>query len=139
MFRNAFFLLSSFFQQEIIDKISSKGSHGIDAGPLKPDATFSQGPIVVAGNLIFAVNVRFASYTYSGDRLVIFSRIKLQPGSNSVSMFNINPFNPVEIKMVGEPVSSGGEFPVSLAVSPVNGDGECTPVITIPNLNKITY
>jgi hypothetical protein len=38
-------------------------------------------------------------------------------------MFFINPFNPLDIKVVGRPVSSGGEFPVSLAVSKKTGDG----------------
>jgi DNA-binding beta-propeller fold protein YncE len=33
-------------------------------------------------------------------------------------MFKINPNNPATLKMVGSPVCSGGEFPVSIAVSP---------------------
>jgi hypothetical protein len=36
-------------------------------------------------------------------------------------MFWINPKNPTEIKLVGEPVSSLGHFPSSLAVNPKDG------------------
>lgn len=32
-------------------------------------------------------------------------------------MFKINPNNPTNLKMVGSPVCSGGEFPMSIAVS----------------------
>jgi hypothetical protein len=39
----------------------------------------------------------------------------LQPGSNTVSLFAINPTQPSSLKMVGQPMSSGGEFPMSLA------------------------
>jgi len=51
-------------------------------------------------------------------------------------MFRINPFDPTDIKLVGKPVSSGGEFPVSLSVSPVTGDGQFTPTIQI-HLNNV--
>jgi hypothetical protein len=36
-------------------------------------------------------------------------------GSNSVSLFSVNPEQPSHIQMIGKPVSSGGEFPMSLA------------------------
>jgi len=39
-------------------------------------------------------------------------------------MFYINPANPLNLKMVGKPVDSGGEFPVSVDASPKTGDGE---------------
>jgi len=76
------------------------GLHGNPGSPPMPDGLFSQGAIQVAGNHLFLVNA----------------------GSNTVSMFFINPVNPLDIRMVGKPVSSGGEFPVSLAVSPSTGD-----------------
>jgi len=43
-------------------------------------------------------------------------------GSNSVSMFSINPSNPLDIKLVGRPVSSVGEFPLSLCTSKKTGN-----------------
>jgi hypothetical protein len=46
-----------------------------------------------------------------------------QPGSNTVSMFDINPSNPLDLKMVGKPISSGGELPVSVDMNPKTGDG----------------
>ncbi|ETW83046.1 hypothetical protein HETIRDRAFT_315222, partial [Heterobasidion irregulare TC 32-1] len=41
-------------------------------------------------------------------------------GSNTLSVFKINPTNPSQITQIGTPVSSEGEFPVSLAI---NKDG----------------
>ncbi|KDR69366.1 hypothetical protein GALMADRAFT_77472, partial [Galerina marginata CBS 339.88] len=38
-------------------------------------------------------------------------------GSNTVSMFSINPANPSKLTMVGSPVSSEGEFPMSVAIN----------------------
>ncbi len=32
-------------------------------------------------------------------------------------MFKINPNDPTNLKMIGNPVCSGGEFPMSIAVS----------------------
>lgn len=64
-------------------------------GANSPDALFSQGAIKVGGNAVFAVN----------------------PGSNTVSMFNINPSDPANIQAVGKPQPSGGEFPVSVAAN----------------------
>jgi len=37
-------------------------------------------------------------------------------------LFSINPTNPVDIKLVGKPVNSGGDFPVSITVSSKTGD-----------------
>lgn len=40
-----------------------------------------------------------------------------QPGSNTLSMFSINPNTPSKLTMVGNPVSSEGEFPMSVAIN----------------------
>jgi len=74
------------------------GAHGAQAPG--PDALFSQSPMKVVGNHLFLVN----------------------PGSNTVSMFYIDPANPLNVKMVGKPVNSGGEFPVSVDASLKTGD-----------------
>jgi len=50
--------------------------------------------------------------------------VTVNPGSNTVSMFSIDPTNPTDIKMVGGPVSSEGEFPMSIAVNK-NGTMVC--------------
>jgi len=76
------------------------GAHGNPGTPPAADALFSQNPMKVVGNHLFLVN----------------------PGSNSVSMFFINPADPLDLKMIGKPVSSGGEFPVSVDISPKTGD-----------------
>jgi len=62
--------------------------------PEKPDAVFAQGSVVVYGTHLYVVN----------------------PGSHTLSMFSINPQNALDLKMVGKPVSTGGEYPVSVDV-----------------------
>ncbi|KAL0955026.1 hypothetical protein HGRIS_003945 [Hohenbuehelia grisea] len=41
-------------------------------------------------------------------------------GSNTIALFSINPSDPTNLHMIGKPVGSGGEFPVSVAF---NKDG----------------
>jgi len=76
---------------------AGRGDHGVTATPIGPDALFSQGIIVVnqPTGLVAAAN----------------------PGSNSVSLFRINPQTPSTLTAVGPPISSGGEFPMSVAFS----------------------
>lgn len=69
-----------------------KGLHGNNTGV---DGLFSQDSVVVGHKMLFVVNA----------------------GSNTLTMFNINHLNPTEIHMAGQPVNSGGEFPVSVAFS----------------------
>jgi hypothetical protein len=47
-----------------------------------------------------------------------------QAGSNTISMFAINPHNPLDIKLVGKPIGSDGDFPVSVDMNPKTGDGK---------------
>ncbi len=79
------------------------GSHGV-SDPLGPDGTFSQGTVKAsaAGKVLAAVN----------------------PGSSTISLFSINPKNPLLISQIGQPVSSEGEFPMSLAFNK-NGTQAC--------------
>ncbi|KAF4623301.1 hypothetical protein D9613_002396 [Agrocybe pediades] len=80
-----------------------RGVHGI-TDPNGPDPLFSQGAVKVnaAKNVLVTIN----------------------PGSNTVSMFSINPSNPSKLTMVGGPVSSEGEFPMSVAIN-ANGTMVC--------------
>jgi len=73
-----------------------RGAHGITS-PNGPDGLFSQGSVKTnaAANMLVTVN----------------------PGSNTLAMFKINPSNPAKLKMVGHPVSSEGEFPMSVAIN----------------------
>ncbi|KAI0368860.1 hypothetical protein BV20DRAFT_947363 [Pilatotrama ljubarskyi] len=73
---------------------NGRGSHGL-TDPLGPDALFSQGSIKASakGQVLATVNA----------------------GSNTVSLFSIDPKTPTNIKPIGGPVSSEGEFPMSLA------------------------
>lgn len=56
--------------------------------------------------------------------LLNFYTVVLQSGSNTVSLFSIDPENPLEITQVGEPISSEGEFPISVAFNN-NGTRAC--------------
>ncbi|KAF5313069.1 hypothetical protein D9619_003029 [Psilocybe cf. subviscida] len=72
------------------------GAHGIpDANG--PDPLFSQGAIKAsaAGNIVAAVN----------------------SGSNTLSVFGINPTDATNLQMIGQPVGSNGQFPMSLAIN----------------------
>lgn len=48
-------------------------------------------------------------------------RFLIQAGSNTVAMFAINPSNPAQLKMIGQPIGSGGDFPMSLTISKQTG------------------
>lgn len=80
------------------------GAHGI-TDPFGPDALFTQGAIQasVTGNIVATVN----------------------PGSHTISLFRVNASDPADVKMIGKPVKSGGEFPVSLAINKL-GDTVCS-------------
>jgi len=79
------------------------GSHG--APGTGPDPLFTQGAVKAsaAGNIVATVNA----------------------GSNTLSVFNIDPKDPTNLEMIGKPVGSGGEFPVSLAINKA-GNSVCT-------------
>jgi 6-phosphogluconolactonase (cycloisomerase 2 family) len=76
--------------------------HGATNGSTTPgpDSLYSQGAIAVSNtaNLLAAVN----------------------SGSNTVSLFSIDPMTPSTLTALGAPMSSGGEFPISVAF---NADG----------------
>ncbi|KAF8917413.1 hypothetical protein CPB85DRAFT_1431332 [Mucidula mucida] len=80
------------------------GSHGDDGGVNGPDPLFTQGAVKASksSNVLVTVNA----------------------GSNTISAFSINPSNPSDISLLGFPVGSGGEFPVSVAINSA-GDMVC--------------
>jgi hypothetical protein len=88
------------------------GAHG--AGESGPDPLFSQGAVKAspAAKMLAAVN----------------------PGSNTVSIFSINPQDLRMLSPVGFPVSSGGEFPMSLAFSK---DGKRLCVLNSGQVNGV--
>ncbi|EIN12964.1 hypothetical protein PUNSTDRAFT_131194 [Punctularia strigosozonata HHB-11173 SS5] len=75
-----------------------RGEHGNDApAATGPDGLFSQASVKASqnGKVLATVN----------------------PGSNTVAIFAINAKNPSIINMIGKPVSTEGEFPMSLALN----------------------
>ncbi|KAH8890887.1 hypothetical protein GQ53DRAFT_162043 [Thozetella sp. PMI_491] len=65
------------------------------AGPAAADPLFSQGSVVVVNDRLLTVN----------------------PGSNTLALFRLDPNDPYHPALVGQPVSTGGTFPVSVAFS----------------------
>ena len=78
------------------------GQHGNAEGP---DPLFGQGSVKTNANSSMLATVN--------------------AGSNTVSLFAIDPKNPTSLKAVGQPISSGGEFPQSLAFNAA-GNMLCT-------------
>jgi hypothetical protein len=92
-------------QLSLVQAISTGGigAHG-QTSPNGPDALFSQGSVKTSAtaNVLATVNA----------------------GSNTVSLFSIDPNRPAAIRRIGKPVSSQGEFPMSLAINK-NGSMLC--------------
>ncbi|KAH9897739.1 hypothetical protein C8Q73DRAFT_641056 [Cubamyces lactineus] len=99
-----------------LDRAVSTGGHGAHGitDPLGPDALFSQGAIKASakGQVLATVN----------------------PGSNTVSLFSIDPKTPTNIQPLGDPISSEGEFPMSLAF---NSDGSRLCVLNGGTVNGV--
>ncbi|KIJ33638.1 hypothetical protein M422DRAFT_778516 [Sphaerobolus stellatus SS14] len=72
---------------------------GIPSSLAPSDGLFSQGSIQVVGNILYTVNA----------------------GSNTIAAFEINKSDATKLTPIGKPVNSGGEFPVSVAVSQKTG------------------
>ncbi|KAI9060663.1 hypothetical protein FKP32DRAFT_1632775 [Trametes sanguinea] len=88
-----------------------RGAHGKADGP---DALFSQGAIKAnaKGKVLATVNA----------------------GSNTVSLFSIDPNTPTNINQIGDVASSEGEFPMSLAF---NSDGSRLCVVNGGAVNGV--
>jgi len=90
-----------------------RGAHGL-ANPVGPDALFSQGSVKTSatGQILATVNA----------------------GSNTLAIFNIDQNRPSDLTMLGLPVSSEGEFPMSLAI---NNDGNQVCVLNGGQVNGV--
>ncbi|KAF8163905.1 hypothetical protein K438DRAFT_1618048, partial [Mycena galopus ATCC 62051] len=71
------------------------GAHGVS--PFADDALFSQGSVDVSPTKKFLANVN--------------------SGSNTVSVYEIDAANPALLTLIGNPIASGGEFPISLVIN----------------------
>jgi hypothetical protein len=71
------------------------GGHANNGGG--GDGTISQGAVAVsaASNTLAVVN----------------------PGSHTITVFSFNSSNPTDLKLIGAPIASGGEFPTSVSFS----------------------
>ena len=78
-----------------------RGSHGLGFNNVQgADPLFAQASVKVVGSMMVVVNA----------------------GSNTACLFDIDPTNPSDAQMVGHPVASGGEFPVSSTIDKVTGN-----------------
>ena len=97
-----------------------KGLAGLNAGlldgksnvPTYLDSTSSSGDLSI-----------------SEDNLIVAN-----PGSNTISWFKIDPSDPLNPTLVGQPVDSLGDFPSSCAISAIINQACCTNTGTISGL-----
>lgn len=104
------------------------GLHGINGGNTGPDGLFGQGSVAVSNvtNMLVAVNVRllfFLSIIIRSDS-ESFLCMYIQPGSGTVSLFSINPSDPSNLTLIGDPAGSGGQWPTSVTFNKA-GDSVC--------------
>ncbi|KAF5343202.1 hypothetical protein D9756_003435 [Leucocoprinus leucothites] len=80
-----------------------------------PDGLFSQGSIKASksGKVLVTVN----------------------PGSSTLSSFKIDPNDPTALRMIGKPVSSDGQFPISVAL---NKDGNMACAVNGGAINGVS-
>ena len=90
-----------------------KGSSAtVGTGQPNVGALFSSDAVVAEDNVLTSSPHR------ENQRLTMRQYLfAVNAGSNSVSMFAIDPFNPLHPTLVGKPADTLGEFPVSLAYS----------------------
>jgi hypothetical protein len=80
------------------------GSHGVTDPPDGPDPLFSQGAIKSSRDLDIIATVN--------------------AGSNTVTLYAIDTADPAQIQVLGQPMFSGGDFPMSVAIN-VPGNQLC--------------
>ncbi|KAK4229557.1 hypothetical protein QBC38DRAFT_412204 [Podospora fimiseda] len=79
-----------------VHKTRGKGAKIItSSSSSSSESLFSQSSITVTDDHVFVVN----------------------PGSHTLSMLSIDPSNPINLKLVGQPIKLPGEFPTTVSVS----------------------
>ncbi len=99
----------------------STGGKGLvgTTGPGQPPV----GNLFGADSVVVEDNVRSTFHVDDMNPLIALTDMKLQfiftvnPGSNTLSMFSINPQSPMQPTLVGRPVNTLGQFPMSLTYS----------------------
>ncbi|MCJ1476467.1 hypothetical protein MMC13_005133 [Lambiella insularis] len=90
-------------------------------GSSGPDGLFGQSAVVVSEDVRYSVSALVISSLSrvgeEADRSCLKYLFTVNPGSNTVSMFSINKDDPTDLCLVGEPASTLGEFPTSVAYS----------------------
>ena len=95
-----------------------KGEHGDDGGQFASDATYSNGIIVVSqsNNFLATTNTK----------------------SGTVALFKIDPNDPTNLEMAGQPVSSQGDFPTSVAFRSVDLIFQSVSVLILLSAKLVT-
>ena len=89
------------------------GSAGQVAAP-GPDALFSQDSVKVGGS-VSIVDVVDKKHLLTVSIKFVFN---VNAGSDTLTMFNINPQDPTILQMVGQPQYTQGDFPMAVAFNP---------------------
>ncbi|KAF8638314.1 hypothetical protein AX17_002334 [Amanita inopinata Kibby_2008] len=75
--------------------------------------------IYAGGNGMIGITTVNGGSLFSQGSIQVAPRVGLlatvNPGSNTVALFGIDPADPTRLDMVGKPVPSGGDFPISVA------------------------
>jgi hypothetical protein len=86
---------------------------GADGGPTGPDSLFTQNSVVVDDNVSAQVHSK-----RKGSLLTISKfLLSVNAGSNTLSLFNINPLTPIKPTPAGTSANALGQFPASVAYS----------------------
>ncbi|KZV72173.1 hypothetical protein PENSPDRAFT_663971 [Peniophora sp. CONT] len=100
----------------------------IVAADINADGSLTLASAVSTGGLGEHGNVTGADPLYSQGAIVVNTNASMlatvNAGSNTVSLFSIDPSTPSSLTAIGAPVSSGGEFPQSVAFNDA-GDKLC--------------
>jgi len=94
--------------------------HGEDFGVFDADATYSNSIIDIHQGKHLLVTTNVSQFFFCAS----IYQSRSQPGSNTVSLFRIDPKDPAKLTTVGDPVPSFGDFPTSVAFNHA-GDRLC--------------
>ncbi|KAG9769104.1 hypothetical protein KCU88_g6978, partial [Aureobasidium melanogenum] len=102
-----------------LGKVTGTGGAGANSiggttnQPAAPDALIGQSALTVAGNVRYPT----LAGAYSQTLTIPKHLFAVNAGSNTLTMLSIDPQNPTQLAMVGQPVNLPGEFPNTVAAS----------------------
>ncbi|KAF8333261.1 hypothetical protein F5887DRAFT_1260779 [Amanita rubescens] len=95
---------------------------GLAVAARQNSVTFSDAPTASIGAAYFMSNDPSGNYVFSADIGPMQNWdiiLEEMAGSNTITAFQVDQTNPTNLVMIGSPVYSGGDFPVSVAINEV--------------------